>query len=164
MMFLPGPNLPGAAPLRNREPGTAPATMTNVIDETLHIVSGSALDMSAMRSTAVPAGSRGRVTAVGDQMREGATAVRFFVATIQPETTFTPIPSSKAAADAGAAYLARQGFNVIRLMGLEHWFKYGLSGVAVFDPVKVDAFGRPIYQTTEGMTKRGRARQARGRN
>ena len=30
--------------------------------------------------------------------------------------------------------------------------------------VKVDAFGRPIYQTTEGMTKRGRAFKARGRN
>lgn len=29
---------------------------------------------------------------------------------------------------------------------------------------RVDAFGRPIYQTTEGMTKRGRARQARARN
>lgn len=30
--------------------------------------------------------------------------------------------------------------------------------------VKVDAFGRPIYQTTEGMTKRGRAFKARGHN
>lgn len=30
--------------------------------------------------------------------------------------------------------------------------------------VSVDAFGRPIYQTTEGMTKRGRAFKARGRN
>lgn len=144
-MFFPGPNIPNAAPLRNREPGTAPATMTNVIDERLHIVGGSALDMSALRGTAVPAGSKGRITAVGDQLREGSTAVRFFVATIQPETTFTPIPSSKAEADAGAAYLARQGFNAIRLMGLEHWFKYGLRGVAVFDPVKVDAFDYFLY-------------------
>lgn len=140
MLIIPSDPNPTGAPLRNREPATPPATMTSVIDETLHIVSGSALDMSGFRATAVPAGSRGRITVSGDTLRENGVAVRFWVATVQPEVAYTPIPSDKATADAAAAYLARQGFNVIRLMGLEHWFKYGLRGVAVFDPVKVDAF------------------------
>lgn len=125
--------------LRNREPANAPATFTGVIDETLHIVSGSALDFSAYRQTAVPAGSRGRITVSGAQLLENGAPVRFHVATVQPETTFTPIPSDRATADAGAQYLARQGFNAIRLMGLEHWLKYGLRGISTFDAAKVDA-------------------------
>lgn len=136
---------PAGAPLRNREPANAPSTFTSVIDETLHIVAGSALDMSGFRATAVPAGSRGRITVSGDTLRENGVAVRFWVATVQPEVAYTPIPSDKAAADAAAAYLARQGFNAIRLMGLEHWFKYGLRGVAVFDQSKVDAFDYFLY-------------------
>lgn len=138
--ILPRDPNPTGAPTRNREPAAPPSTFTNVIDETLHIVAGSANDMSSFRQTAVPAGSRGRITISGDTLRENGVAVTFFVATIQPEVAYTPIPSDKATADAAAAYLARQGFNVIRLMGLEHWFKYGLRGVDNFDPVKVDAF------------------------
>lgn len=144
-MFFPGPNIPNAAPLRNREPATPPSTFTNVIDETLHIVAGSAMDMSGFRATAVPAGSKGRITVSGDTLRENGAAVRFWVATVQPEVAYTPIPTDKATADAAAAYLARQGFNAIRLMGLEHWFKYGLRGVSNFDPVKVDAFDYFLY-------------------
>lgn len=144
MPFGPVPRT-DTAPLRNREPATAPATFTNVIDETLHIVAGSALDMSSMRATAVPAGSRGRITASGYQLLEAGIAVRFHIATIQPERTFTPIPSDRATVDAAVLYLARQGFNAIRLMGLEHWFKDGRAGSANFDPVKVAALDYFMY-------------------
>lgn len=131
---------PAGASLRNREPGTPPSTFTSVIDETLHIVEGSALDKYAKRLTAVPAGSLGRITVVGDKLHEAGVPRRFWIATVQPEVAYTPIPSDRATADAAAVYLARSGFNAIRLMGLEHWFKYGRAGSANFDPAKVDAF------------------------
>lgn len=65
----------------------------------------------------------------------------------------------RAGADVGQVVNARAGMSTAQgLRGANA--RFTASGRAV----KVDAFGRPIYQTTEGMTKRGRARQARGRN
>lgn len=124
--------LEGDAPLRNREPSTAPATMTSVRDETLWIESGSVLDFSGWRQTAVPAGARGRVTISGRQMLENGVARRFNVAHLQPENTFTPIPADRATVDAAMDYMARQGFNAIRVMGIEHWLMRGQDGSATF--------------------------------
>ena len=131
---------PTGAPLRNREPTSPPSTFTSVVDETLHITAGSVLDLSAWRATAVPAGSRGWVTASGDKLVEAGVPVRFSIATIQPEVAFTPLPASKSAIDAGCDYLARCGYNAIRLMGLEHWLMWGQYGVATFDDAKLDLF------------------------
>lgn len=138
MPFGPVPRT-DTVPLRNREPATAPATFTSVIDETLHIVAGTALDMSDWRATAVPAGSRGRVTISGAQMLEAGVAVRFNICTMQPEPTFTPIPADRAVVDAGVQFLARQGYNAIRVMGPEHWVMSGMDGEAVFDANRLDA-------------------------
>lgn len=134
--FGPSPTI--GASLSNVEPA-ASATFVDVKDAVLHITPGSALDFSSFLATAKPAGSRGRISVSGATLVEDGSAVRFHVATIQPETTYTPIPSSQSACDAAAQYLARQGFNAVRLMGLEHWVKYGLRGIDVFDPAKIDA-------------------------
>lgn len=120
------------APLRNREPATAPTTMTAVRDETLWLQSGSVLDFSGWRQTAVPAGSRGRVTISGRQLLEAGVARRFNVAHMQPENVFQPIPADHAQVDAAMDYLARQGFNCIRVMGIEHWLMRGQDGAATF--------------------------------
>ena len=84
------PHIP-TAPLRNREPATAPATMTSVIDEPLWVTPGSAADFSAWRTTAVPAGSRGRVTISGRQMLENGGAVKLNVFNLKQATTFAHI-------------------------------------------------------------------------
>lgn len=64
----------------------------------------------------------------------------------------------RAGADVGQVVNARAGMS--KAQGLRGaGARFTASGRAV----KVDAFGRPIYQTTEGMTKRGRAFKARGR-
>lgn len=136
-----GPFAPAGAPLRNREPATPPATMTSVIDESLAVVSGSALDMSAWRMTATPAGSRGRITAVGDKLHEAGTPVRFHIRTMQFDPWFTVLPISHADMDAAALNLARQGYNAIRLMGVEHFVMSGQSGAgAAFNADYLDRF------------------------
>lgn len=131
---------PLGAPLRNREPANPPATMTSVIDETLHIVAGSALDFSTWRGTAVPAGSLGRVTVSGRQMLENGVARRFNIAHMQPENTFTPLPASRAEIDAGMDYFARCGYNCLRVMGIEHLVMRGIDGAATFDAALLDRF------------------------
>lgn len=131
--------IPGV-PLRNREPANPPATMTSVIDETLHVVSGSALDFSGWRGTAVPAGSLGRVTVSGRQMLENGVARRFNIAHMQPESTYTPLPASRAEIDAAMDYLARCGYNCLRVMGIEHLVMRGIDGAAVYNADLMDRF------------------------
>ncbi len=131
MPFGPTPRT-DLAPLRNREPATAPSTMTAVRDETVWIQSGSVLDFSGWRQTAVPAGSRGRVTISGRQMLEGGVARRFNVCHMQPENVFQPIPADRATVDAAMDYLARQGFNAVRVMGIEHWLMRAQVGATTF--------------------------------
>lgn len=131
----------GADPaVSEREPTSPPATMTNVIDETLHIQAGSVLDLSTWRGTAVPAGSLGRVTVSGRQMLENGVAKRFNIAHMQPEATYTPIPADRAAIDAGVTYLARCGYNAIRIMGIEHLVMRGVDGAAVYNADLMDRF------------------------
>lgn len=119
--------------------------MTSVIDETLHITAGSAADFSGWRTTAVPAGSRGRVTISGRQMLENGVAKRFNVATLQPDNTFTTIPADRATIDAGMAYWARCGYNAIRIMGIEHWIMRGQDGPAQFVLDWWDRFDYMMY-------------------
>ena len=133
------PLLTGRAPLRNREPAASGA-FVNVVDERLHIEASSALDFSAWRATATPAGSRGRVTVSAGKLHENGVPVRFSVATMQPEPTFTPIPSDRAVIDAAVQYLARCGFNAIRVMGIEHWLMSGMDGAVAFNSSRVDDF------------------------
>lgn len=139
MPFGPTPRT-DIAPLRQRDAVSAPAGMVSVIDETLHIVAGSACDLSGLRTTAVPAGSRGRVTVSGRNLLENGSPVKFNICTWQPEYTYLPIPSDSAAIDAGAAYLARCGFNAIRIMGLEHYAMRGVSGAATYNASVMDRF------------------------
>lgn len=139
-LFLPRDPSPTGASLRNREPATPPSTFTSVVDESMAITSGSALDLSGFRATAVPAGSKGRITAVGDKLRENGVDVKFNAATVQFDTTFTLLPADRATADAAAQNLARQGFNAIRLMGIEHFVMSGQTGVAVFNSSYLDRF------------------------
>ena len=143
-VLLSDPN-PKSASLRNLEPAIAPATMTSVIDETLYITAGSAADFSGWRTTAVPAGSRGRVTISGRQMMEAGTPVRFNVAHFQPDNTFTPIPADHAAIDAGMAYWARCGYNAVRVMGIEHLIMRGQDGAATFNLELLDRFDYFLY-------------------
>ena len=130
--------LVAGAALRNREPANAPSTMTSGIDEALSIGSTSTLNLSSWRATASPAGSLGRITAVGDKLHENGVAVRFNIATVQFDTYFTVIPASNAAVDAAALNLARQGFNAMRLMGAEHMLMSGQYGIATFSPEYLD--------------------------
>ncbi|MCU7371571.1 hypothetical protein PEC18_12110 [Paucibacter sp. O1-1] len=118
----------------------ATATFTAAIDESLLVTSGNALDVSTWRTTAVPAGSRGRVTAVGDKLREAGVDVRFQVKTMQFDLAFTILPSDRAVMDAAAKNLARQGYNAVRLMGIEHFVMSGMTGAATFNAEYVDRF------------------------
>lgn len=138
-MFIPGPKNTDAAALKNREPA-ASGTWTTILDETLHIAEGTALDMSSWRQTAVPAGSRGRITASGTKLIENGVEVRFHTATWPPDTGFQPIPTDRAAIRAAAKHLARCGYNALRIHGVEHWLMAGIVGAARFDPARLDLF------------------------
>ena len=139
IVLPPGDPIFGDVAMANRESSTAPSAMTTVIDEALHIVEGSALDMQAWRQTAKPAGSRGRITASGRQLLENGVSVKFNIAHYSPENTFVPLPD-KAGIDAGVVYLARQGYNCIRIMGIEHLAMRGVSGAVTFLPEPIDRF------------------------
>lgn len=119
------------APLRNREAAAA-GTWTNLLDETLHVAGSTALDHSTWRQTAVPAGSRGRITASGGKLYEDGVAVRFNIATLAPDATFVTLSKTNAEIDAATAHLARCGYNALRVHGIENWLMAGVSGAAVF--------------------------------
>lgn len=122
---------PAGASLRNREPA-ASATWADLPDTTLHVASGTALDMSTWRATAVPAGSRGRITVSGDKLHEAGVEVRFNIATIAPDNSFTSLSLTNAQIDAGVAHLKCCGYNAIRIHGIENWLMSGVDGAAVF--------------------------------
>lgn len=99
-----------------------------VDDQPLHVATGSPLDFSALRATAVPAGSRGRITVSGDNLLENGVAVKFNVATWAPNNGFDWIPSSKADITAAAEHLSKVGYNVIRIHGFENLLMSGQDG------------------------------------
>ena len=127
-----------------RSQQVAPATFANarlpLEDESLAIAPLGALDLSTWRTTATPAGSRGRVTVSGTKLHEAGVEVRFNVASWAPDTTFAPIPSDRAAVTAAAENLARQGYNGLRIHGVENWLMAGIDGAAIFNPARLDLF------------------------
>lgn len=146
-MFFIAYHLSGAsdAPLWNREVG-ATGTYVPIIDETIQVESGSSLDVSALRTTAVPAGANGRVRAAAGNARKleesnspGA-YVTFHVATWQPDNNLHPLPTSRASIDAGVAALAASGYNACRIQGIEYILQDGKTGECVFDLTYLDAF------------------------
>lgn len=144
-MFALGANLtPQAGPLRNREP--ASVTWANRVDESLHVVAGTALDHWNLRPTAVPAGSRGRIqihntdaTKIAEAGAPG-TAVRMLVATWAPDATESPLPLDKRDITAGVEFLARAGFNAMRVHGVEFWLCTGATTDYYFPDERLDAF------------------------
>lgn len=111
-------------------------------DETLHIGSGSALDMSWTITTAVPAGSNGSIIVMpGDSTKlcesgTPSTEVKFNIAT-WTASGFVPIPN-QAEVTAGVEFLRRCGFNALRLHGPENWLMEGTTGAVNFNGDGVD--------------------------
>ena len=138
-MLIPGPKVFNSSSLKNRELASS-TTWSNLLDETLHITSGTALDMSSWRQTAVPAGSKGRISTSGTKLFENGVEVRFNVATWPPDPTFQPIPNNKSIIKNAAEHLAKCGYNAIRIHGVENWLMSGVKGAATFDPLKLDLF------------------------
>jgi hypothetical protein len=140
----------GFVGLRNRE-GTSGSGYSSVVDEPIHISEGSPLDITALRTTAVPAGNRGRVrVALSDQRKLEETSapgtfVRFHIATWQPEDSLHPLPSSHAEIDEGVRSLAAQGYNALRIQGIEYILQNGQTGSLVFRQNKLDDFDYLLY-------------------
>jgi len=119
-------------------------TWATVPDQTLHVSSGSALDLSGLRKTAVPAGSNGRIQIHGSDATKFAeagdptTEVRMFVATWAPDQTSVPLPTDRGAIVSGVQHLARKGFNAFRLHGIEYWLMAGTTGAFSFPASMLD--------------------------
>jgi hypothetical protein len=131
--------------LSNREP-TASSAMQPMIDEEIHIVSGSALDFSSYRETATPAGSNGRIIVNTSNSSEFAeandptTTVLINIAQWAPDMSSVPLPSDKTVITNAVNYLARRGFNAFRIHGLEYWLMSGTSGEFNFPADRMDSF------------------------
>jgi hypothetical protein len=140
----------GFVRMRNRE-GTSGSGYSTAVDEPLHVAAGSPLDITALRTTSVPAGRRGRVTVALSDPRKleesmvPGTFVRFHIATWQPEDTLHPLPSSHAEIDAGVASLAAQGYNALRIQGIEYILQNGQTGALVFRQDKLNDFDYLLY-------------------
>lgn len=134
---------PSGAPLRNREP-PASGTWTTLLDEFLHTKPGGTLDFSGFLSTAVPAGSRGKIRVMPssplkiEEENNPGVAVRLNVATWTASTLISL--TSQASVTAGVQYLRRCGFNALRLHGPENWLMDGTYGQYSFVPERLDLF------------------------
>lgn len=112
----------------------------------LHIIEESPLDLSGLRNSAVPAGSNGRIgihstdTTKLAEANAPATAVKLYIATWAPDITESPLPEDKAKITRGVEYLARCGFNVLRLHGVEYWMMAGTTAELEFPPARLDQF------------------------
>ena len=124
----------------------ASGMMTVQKDCNLHIASGSILDFSGIPNTAIPAGSNGSViinSSDASKLAEsGAPTVekRFSVATWVPDSAYIPLPSDKAAIDAGISHIKKCGYNAIRIHGVENWLMGGQDGSVSFNPARLDSF------------------------
>lgn len=115
-------------------------------DMALHVSSASALDMSSIPVTAVPAGSAGRVAihaTLTDKLIETgkpSIPVRFSVATWVPDPTYIPLPDDRARLTAGLVHLRACGYNAIRIHGVENWLMAGIDGAVTFNTTRIDLF------------------------
>jgi len=132
------------AALDNREPAVSPGDST-LQDQPLQVVS-SALDFSALRATAVPAGSRGKIRIHASDPTKLAeasapsTEIKMIVAPWAPDATYAPLPTTQAAVTAGVEHLAKCGHNALRLHGIEYWLMAGTSTEFEFPADKLDMF------------------------
>lgn len=140
----------GFVGLQNREP-VASSTYQSIIDERMLVAPGSPIDLTDKRTTAVPAGSNGRVrVAVSDarKLEESGTPgtfVNFHICTFQPEANLHEIPSSHDEIDAGVASLAAQGYNAIRFHGIEYQLMAGTTGALNFSSDILERFDYMLY-------------------
>jgi len=116
-----------AVPTRTPK-STSPGDWFVQEDQQLHILSDSPLDFTSLKTTAVPAGSKGRITVSGDNLVENGSVVRFNVATWNPDTGFFWIPTSKSDITAGLEHLVRSGYNALRIHGIENLLLSGQDG------------------------------------
>jgi len=114
-----------SAPLKNQE--TSSGSYTNLVDVGIQTKPATALDLTLLRRTAMPAGSKGRITIHGSDATKLAeanfptTEVKMYIATWAPDSSECPLPDAKAEISAGVRHLASCGFNAIRIHGLEYW-------------------------------------------
>lgn len=110
----------------------------------LHIAQSSALDLSLLRRTAVPAGKNGRIQIHGSDATKLAeasaptTEVRFFVATYAPDGSINPLPTNRETITAGIEHLAACGFNALRVHGIEYWMCSGSTTDFEFTAADLD--------------------------
>jgi len=97
-------------------------------DQQLHVIAGSPLDFSSYVKTAIPAGSKGYVTASGDNLIENGVVVKFNVATWAPDSGFYWIPASNSEVTAALEHLVRSGYNALRIHGVENLLLSGTDG------------------------------------
>lgn len=109
-------------------------------DQPLHVLTGGPMDFSALRPTAVPAGSKGRVTVSGDNLVENGVTVRFNIATWAPDSGFTWIPDSFGEITAALQHLANSGYNAIRIHGIENLLLSGTDGEWAINADRLDKF------------------------
>lgn len=122
---------------------TAPVPLRR---ENLQVAPNTALDLSGLRKTAVPAGSRGRIRIHGTDATKLAetsapnTAITMVVAQWAPDRTSVPLPLDKPTITKGVEHLARCGYNVLRLHGVELWLMADTTAAFEFPAEKLDAF------------------------
>ena len=113
---------------------------TPVVGDFSAVAAGSALDFSSSRPTDVPAGSMGRVVAVGDHFevsgRPGAPQ-RFYGVDVAPLEEGTDI-------EGWAAGLARLGYNAIRLHGHDNALTVDDDERTTLDPKVADIVDRMV--------------------
>jgi len=120
--------------------------MVPVLSGRLHAQEGSPLDLSALRTTAVPAGSNGRIIINTSDVTKFAEAnapttdARMLIATWAPDATESPLPDDKDQITRGVEYLSRCGFNAIRLHGIEYWIMAGTTTELEFPVGRLDLF------------------------
>lgn len=136
---------PDLVPLNNRESPSV-NTWTSLQVEGLFIVEGSALDLEALRNTAEPAGSKGRIIVHASDSTQLAetdfptTPVHLRIATWSPDPTYKPLPSDLALITRAVENLARHGYNAMRVHGLEMWLMNGTVGDFTFPADRLDLF------------------------
>jgi len=109
-------------------------------DQQLHVVAGSPLDFTSLRTTAVPAGSKGRVTVSGDNLVENGVVVRFNVATWAADSGFNFIPSTNSEITQAIEHLVRSGYNALRIHGIENLLMSGQDGEWKLNQSVLDRF------------------------
>lgn len=125
--------------------------MIGLVDEAIHVAPGTPIDLTTMRTTSTPAGGNGRVRVMQSDPRNLEEVGRpdipakFHICTWQPEEGLHPLPSDHSLIDAGVDALAAQGYNAIRIQGIEYVLMNGTTGDFAFRQDKLDDFDYLLY-------------------